>query len=68
MSRLNLTFGMVFGDLDLDGRQDIVCANGHVEAEISKVQSTQQYEQPPQYFWNAGKKGSSEFAEHHPER
>jgi len=60
-SRLNLTFGMVFVDLDLDGRQDLVCANGHLEEEISKVQVTQQYAQPPQFFWNAGTTGASEF-------
>ncbi len=61
VSRLNLTFGMFFADLDLDSRQDIVCSNGHLEAEISKVQSTQQYAQPPQFFWNAGTQGESEF-------
>ncbi len=61
VSRLSLTFGMFFADLDLDSRQDIVCSNGHLEAEISKVQATQQYAQPPQYFWNAGSKGSSEL-------
>ncbi len=61
LSRLNLTFGVCFADLDLDSRQDIFCSNGHLEAEISKVQSTQQYAQPPQYFWNAGPLGSSEF-------
>ncbi|MFN3191698.1 MAG: CRTAC1 family protein [Aureliella sp.] len=61
MSRLNLTFGMCFTDLDLDGRLDVFCANGHLEEEISKVQSTQRYEQAPQYFWNAGKGGASEF-------
>lgn len=61
LSRLNLTFGMCFADLDLDSRQDIFCSNGHLEAEISKVQSTQQYAQPPQFFWNAGTQGSSEF-------
>lgn len=61
VSRLNLTFGMFFADLDLDGRQDIVCSNGHLEAEIAKVQSTQQYAQPPQFFWNAGTQGASEL-------
>ncbi|HBE68088.1 MAG TPA: CRTAC1 family protein, partial [Planctomycetaceae bacterium] len=63
LSRLNLTFGMCFADLDLDSRQDIVCSNGHLEAEISKVQATQQYAQPPQYFWNAGIESDSEFVE-----
>ncbi len=61
VSRLNLTFGMFFADLDLDGRQDIVCSNGHLEGEISQVQSTQQYAQPPQFFWNAGTSGASEL-------
>lgn len=61
-SRLNLTFGIAFADLDLDGRQDLVCANGHLEHEIAKVQATQQYEQPPQFFWNAGTTAASEFA------
>jgi enediyne biosynthesis protein E4 len=60
-SRLSLTFGMFFTDLDLDGRQDIVCSNGHLEEEINKVQSTQEYAQAPQYFWNAGSAGSSEL-------
>lgn len=61
MSRLNLTFGMCFADLDLDSRQDLFCSNGHLEEEISKVQSTQKYAQPPQFFWNAGLGGTSEF-------
>jgi enediyne biosynthesis protein E4 len=60
-SRLSLTFGMFFADLDLDGRQDIVCSNGHLEEEINKVQSSQEYAQAPQYFWNAGSAGSSEL-------
>lgn len=55
-TRLRLTFGVFFADLDLDSRLDIVCANGHLEPEIQKVYPTQQYEQPPQLFWNAGKK------------
>lgn len=55
-TRLRLTFGVFFADFDLDGRLDILCANGHLEPEIQKVYPTQQYEQPPQLFWNAGKK------------
>ncbi|MCA9126030.1 MAG: CRTAC1 family protein [Planctomycetales bacterium] len=60
-SRLSLTFGMFFADLDLDSRQDLVCSNGHLEAEIATVQATQQYAQPPQFFWNAGTSGSTEL-------
>jgi hypothetical protein len=29
-----LTFGLVFADWDLDGWQDIVTANGHIEPAI----------------------------------
>ncbi|MEM7475088.1 MAG: CRTAC1 family protein [Planctomycetota bacterium] len=61
LSRLNLTFGICFVDLDLDSRQDLVGANGHLEEEIAKVQTSQSYEQPPQFLWNAGKAGSSEL-------
>jgi hypothetical protein len=53
-TKIRLTFGIFFADLDLDGNQDIVCANGHLEPEIQKVQPTQQFEQPPQLFWNRG--------------
>lgn len=60
-TRLSLTFGMFFSDLDLDGRQDIVCTNGQLEPEISTVSNTQRYEQPPQIFWNAGTAGGTEL-------
>ena len=53
-SRLLLKFGVFFFDYDLDGRLDLLTANGHLEAEISKIQKSQKYEQPAQLFWNAG--------------
>ena len=53
-SRKALTFGTVFVDLDLDGRLDLIAANGHVEPEINRVQSSQYYEQPLHIFWNCG--------------
>jgi len=53
-SRLALTFGLFFFDYDLDGRVDLLQANGHLEDEIHRVQTSQHYEQPPQLFWNAG--------------
>ena len=56
-----LKFGVFFADLDLDGRLDILVANGHLESDIQKVQKSQQYAQPPQLFWNAGSQFSTEF-------
>ena len=53
-SRLALTFGVFFFDYDLDGRLDLLQANGHLEHEINKVQPSQHYAQPAQLFWNCG--------------
>jgi hypothetical protein len=53
-SRSALSFGLFFFDADLDGRQDLFQANGHVENQINVVQPSQRYEQPPQLFWNCG--------------
>jgi hypothetical protein len=51
-SRLPLKFGMLFFDYDLDGWQDLLSTNGHLEEEISQVQASQKYRQPAQLFWN----------------
>jgi hypothetical protein len=53
-TRLALTFGVFFFDYDLDGRLDFLQANGHVENEINRVQSSQHYRQAGQLFWNCG--------------
>jgi hypothetical protein len=60
-SRLELKFGLVFFDYDLDGRIDLLTANGHIEDEINRVQSSQHYEQPPHLFWNCGPNHDTEF-------
>ena len=49
-----LTFGLRFFDCDLDGYQDLILANGHIEPEINAVQKEIEYQQAPQLFWNAG--------------
>ena len=54
VSRLPLKFGVFFFDYDLDGRLDLLSCNGHLEEEISRVQSSQSYRQSAQLFWNAG--------------
>ena len=61
-SRLPLKFGTFFFDYDLDGRQDILTANGHLEEEISKIQKSQQYRQAAQLFWNCGPQKTGHFA------
>jgi hypothetical protein len=53
-SRLLLKFGIFFFDYDLDGRLDVLTANGHLEEEIGKLQQSQKYQQPAQLFWNSG--------------
>jgi hypothetical protein len=53
-SRRLLKFGAFFFDYDLDGRQDLLTCNGHLEPEINKVQAGQTYRQPAQLFWNSG--------------
>jgi len=40
-----------FLDYDLDGRQDLAVANGHIEPEIGDVQREIAYAQPAQLFW-----------------
>jgi len=60
-SRLALKFGLLFFDYDLDGRLDLLTANGHLEEDIHKVQASQQYRQPAQLYWNAGPQQPAEF-------
>lgn len=62
-TRLALTFGVCWADMDLDGRLDLLCANGHIETDINRVQSSQHYAQPPQLFWNCGPESLAEFVE-----
>jgi len=53
-SLLTLTFGVLFMDYDLDGRPDILAANGHIEEEIGRVQPKIQYQQLPLLLHNDG--------------
>jgi hypothetical protein len=56
LSAQSLTFACFFFDYDLDGLLDIFAANGHVSDDISMVQPTVKYAQPPHLFRNKGKK------------
>jgi hypothetical protein len=63
-----LKFGLFFFDYDLDGRLDVLTANGHLEPEINRVEGTQQYRQPAQLFWNRGAKNGLGFVPVPPEK
>jgi len=53
-SARSLTFGTFFFDYDLDGRPDIFALNGHVADDISVLQPTLKYAEPPLLFHNRG--------------
>ncbi len=53
-TRRFLTFGALFCDVDLDGDEDIVQANGHLEPDIARIQPSQTYAQRGQLFLNRG--------------
>ncbi len=49
-TRRALTFGALFADVDLDGDEDFIQANGHLEPDIARIQPAQSYAQPAQCF------------------
>jgi hypothetical protein len=60
-SRMHLTFGLLFLDVDLDGRSDLFQTNGHLEEEINQIQPSQTFRQPAQLFWNCGDEATTCF-------
>jgi hypothetical protein len=54
-SLLTLGFGCFFFDYDLDGWSDVLVANGHIDADIQRVQSNVKYAMPPHLFRNTGR-------------
>ena len=54
ISMKSLTFGTFFFDYDLDGMPDVLAINGHVSDDISVIQPTLKYAQPPHLFRNLG--------------
>ena len=53
-SARSLTFGAFFFDYNLDGLPDIFALNGHVADDISVVQPSLSYAEPPLLFRNIG--------------
>ena len=56
-----LKFGLFFFDYDLDGRLDLLSANGHLESDIGLTQASETYAQASQLFWNSGRSGRELF-------
>ena len=56
-----LKFGLFFFDYDLDGRLDLLTANGHLESDIALTQASETYAQSAQLFWNTGSPGREMF-------
>jgi len=61
-SRSSLGFGCAFVDIDLDGRLDLVAANGHIDETVRRIHGNVGYAQPPHLFLNAGKGAFRDFA------
>ena len=53
-SLLSLSFGIFFFDYDLDGREDLFVANGHIEPDINRIQPQVTYAEVPLVFHNEG--------------
>jgi hypothetical protein len=51
---LSLTFGVRFADLNLDGWDDLILANGHIEPTVAEVHSEITFAQSPQIFLRTG--------------
>jgi hypothetical protein len=51
-TNLCLTFGLLFADFNLDGYEDLILANGHIEPEIEHVKEGWEFAQLPQLFLN----------------
>jgi hypothetical protein len=56
-SRGPMKFGALFLDYDLDGRNDLLTCNGHLEPDIATSQPLQSHPQPAQLYWNTGRDG-----------
>jgi hypothetical protein len=52
-SKNTLGFGCCFADMNLDGKLDLVVANGHIDETVRNIRGNVGYAQPPLLFLNA---------------
>jgi hypothetical protein len=57
-----LTFGLFFFDADMDGRQDLLTANGHIDTYVHESDAMITYAERPLFYHNTGK-GFSEIGQ-----
>ena len=53
-TRQTLGWGCFFFDVDLDGRQDLLVVNGHLDAALARVDRQVRYAEVPHLFLNTG--------------
>jgi hypothetical protein len=61
-TRRSLGFGCFFYDADLDGRLDLLVANGHIDESVARVRRGVSHAQPPHLFLNDGRGGFRDVA------
>ncbi len=54
-TRQTLGFGCFFFDVDLDGLQDLLVVNGHIDDTFTRANSRVAYAEPPHLFHNRGR-------------
>jgi hypothetical protein len=58
-----LKFGVAFADIDLDGWQDLLLSNGHIEPRINEVEEAITYREPMKLLGNDGRGGFVDWSD-----
>jgi enediyne biosynthesis protein E4 len=63
-SKTTLGFGCLFADLNLDGRLDLIAANGHIDDTVRNVRHNVGYAQSPQVFMQGAQRSFADESSH----